>query len=181
MTFALRLCGTQFQRCAIGAVLLALSMLPQSSFAAAGGRAQVGDNCTDFRTYAIGYSLGDWVQDQPTVPTQRPDRTIIDQRTVFSVKMASGKPQVVTPVGWELVVGNGETYFLASGGPPQLFIEPNGTIPAEFYLGIFRELGGSAAYSASVIDSISKYGASSVPCYSRPLRAPVSAPSPSKG
>lgn len=181
MTFALRSCGAQFQRCAIACVLLMLSVLPQTSLAAPGGRAQLGDNCTDFRTYAIGYALGDWVQNQPTVPSQRPDRTIIDQRTIFSVKMAGGKPQIVTPVGWELVVGNGETYFLASGGPPQLFIEPSGVNSAEFYLGIFRELGSGAAYGSSVIDSLSKYGASSVPCYSRPLRAPVSAPSPSKG
>ena len=162
---------------------VASCVLPQAAFAVPGGRAQLGDNCTDFRTYAIGYALGDWVQDQPTVPGARPDRTIIDQRTVFSVKMAGGKPQIITPVGWELTVGNGETYFLASGGPPQLFIEPNALNAADtapFYLSVFRELGNQAAYGASVIDSLVKYGASAVPCYSRPLRAPVSPPSPSK-
>jgi hypothetical protein len=97
--------------------------------------------------------------------------------------MSGGKPEVVTPVGWELVVGNGETYFLASGGPPQLFIEPSGANAQSltaFYIGVFRDLGNHAAYGAALIDSLSKYGASPVACYSRPLRAPASPPSPNR-
>jgi hypothetical protein len=164
--------------------VFALCLAPQSAFATPGGRAQLGDNCTDFRAYAIGYALGDWVQDQPTVPGPRPDRIIVDQRTIFSVKMAGGRPQIFMPVGWELVVGNGETYFLASGGPPSLFVEPNALSAADapaFYIDVFRNLGSQAAYGTSVIDSLMKYGASAVPCYSRPLRAPMSPPSPVKG
>jgi hypothetical protein len=163
---------------------ITLGLSPQSTFAAPGGRAQLGDNCTDFRTYAVGYALGDWVQDQPTVPGIRSDRTIVDQRTIFSVKMSGGRPQIVTPVGWELVTSNGETYFLASGGPPSLFVEPNALSAADapaFYIDVIRNLGNQAAYGSSVIESLAKYGASAVPCYSRPLRAPMSPPSPAKG